>query len=204
MQTPSAMAEAAVPATIDPAATGGFGIRFAGRAIDWVVTAVLGLIAGVVGGIGLGVAARFGYVHGDWLAKMQAASVWSGLGWGLLAAFVYHSIAEGVGGTTIGKLVLGFRVVQTDLRPCGFVSAMKRSAAFVIDSLFFGIPAYSAMQKGPLQQRLGDQFADTVVVKGASLPASARRPGGLVAMGILCGMVGHGVVMVISVVAKVL
>jgi hypothetical protein len=55
------------------------------------------------------------------------------------------------------------RVVMEDGTPCTFKAAFVRALYMYIDGIFFGIPAYSSM-KEPLQQRLGDKTAKTLVV----------------------------------------
>ncbi len=189
---------------IEPMATGGFGIRFAGRLIDMVAGMVSGLVGGIIGGIVLAVLAQMGTVGPDWVQKVGnvGSSLLSSIAWGLLGGILYASVSEGVGGTTFGKWVLGYRVVQEDLKPCGFGAALKRSVAYLVDAFFFGLPAYNAMQNGAYNQRLGDKWAKTMVVKTSALPASARRSGGLIALGLLCGMFAQVVVSVISIVSK--
>jgi hypothetical protein len=113
-------------------------------------------------------------------------------------------VSEGVGGTSIGKVVLGYRVVTEKLQPCGFGSAVIRSLAYFVDAFFFGVPAYQSMQNGPYNQRYGDKWAKTIVLKAAAIPPAGRRSGVLVAIGLACGMMAHGFIMALSVVAKAL
>ncbi len=124
--------------------------------------------------------------------------------WGLLASLLYHSVSEGVGGTSLGKLSLGYRVIGEDSKPCGFGAAALRSLAYFADAFFFGIPAYQSMKDNPNNQRLGDKWAKTIVIKASAAPASAVRSSGLVAVGLMGGMAAHVTVMAISVIAKVL
>lgn len=180
--------------------TGSFGIRFAGRLIDWVLHVVLGFVGGIVGTIVAAVLAAAGVLGPDWLARTQEVGWGWNLFWGLCAALMYEVACEGIAGTSVGKLVLGYRVVTTDLRPCTPLKALIRSLAYFIDAMFFGVVAYSAMSGSLLNQRLGDKWADTIVVKSAALPASARRSTGLVALGLLSGMAIHALAMACSVV----
>lgn len=180
--------------------TGGFGIRFAGRLIDWVLHLMLGFVGGVIGTIVAAVLAAVGVLGPDWLARTQEVGMGWNLFWGIVAASMYEVACEGIAGTSVGKLVLGYRVVTTDLRPCTPLKALMRSLAYYVDALFFGVVAYNAMSSSPLNQRLGDKWADTVVVKSAALPASARRSTGLVALGLLSGIAIHALAMACSVV----
>jgi uncharacterized RDD family membrane protein YckC len=63
----------------------------------------------------------------------------------------------------VGKLILGMRVVKEDGTPCGLGAAFHRGIWRFIDAIILGAIAYSNM-KPPLQQRLGDKKAHTLVV----------------------------------------
>lgn len=76
---------------------------------------------------------------------------------------LYFAIFEWAYGATLGKLVLGMRVVQENGDPCSFGSAFIRGLLRYIDSLFFAIPAYTSM-KHPFYQRIGDKAAKTIVI----------------------------------------
>jgi len=93
----------------------------------------------------------------------------------LLGSILFHALCEGIHGSTPGKLMLAMVVVQEDGAPCAPKAAWIRSLAYVIDSLFFGIVAYSAMQDSPLEQRLGDKWAGTVVCRRADVPPISLR-----------------------------
>ena len=82
--------------------------------------------------------------------------------------FLYQSIMVGSYGASLGKRFLGLVVLKTNGKQCTLPAALGRSLAFYIDSLFFGIVAYSEM-KPPYQQRFGDKWFDTYVVKKSSV-----------------------------------
>jgi uncharacterized RDD family membrane protein YckC len=82
----------------------------------------------------------------------------------------YHVLSEGVGGASIGKLLLGLRVRHIDLSRPRITGALIRSLTCYLDSIFFGWVAYSAMSRSPMLQRYGDKWGDTVVVRATSLP----------------------------------
>jgi uncharacterized RDD family membrane protein YckC len=104
-----------------------------------------------------------------------------------LAAFVvYHAVAEGALGTTVGKRVMGLRVVTLELRPPSFRQALVRSAGFFIDSFFFFLVAARTMSDSPIRQRIGDGWADTRVVYQRTLQESAWPRGALFA-GVMTG-----------------
>ena len=178
----------------------GFAVRFGARFIDVIAVTLLGAVGGAVGGILTVVLSAVGVKH----AGLQRSS---GLDLGPLltgaiAGLVYHAVAEGVGGATVGKALLGLRVKrEEDFAPCGIWRGLGRNLAYYIDAFFFGLVAYSSMSNSRMQQRLGDKWASTVVVRAKSLPASAA---GGVALGMCLGMAGHVLVSAIGVVIRVL
>jgi uncharacterized RDD family membrane protein YckC len=98
---------------------------------------------------------------------------------GLGAMVTYTALAEFLGGATLGKVLTGLRVVMHG-RPVVAVTlraAVIRSAAFLVDSLFFGLVAYSAMGRSRSGQRVGDEWAGTVVVWKGDAPAQPAHRG---------------------------
>lgn len=180
--------------------TAGFGIRAGARIVDNIVGLVLGFIAGVVGAVVVGILAAMGVVQGDWETRIGSESG-GGFLLSALGGLAYHAISEGLGGASVGKLVCGLRTIGTDGRPCSFASALKRSIAFYVDGLFFGLVAYSAMSKSPLKQRIGDRWASTAVVRGAAVPQTATRGA---AGGIVAGAIAWAALLALSTVLKCL
>ncbi len=182
---------------------GGFGIRAGARIVDVIVGMVLGSIGGAIGGAmsALGSTVVAGgpvAMRSTGLSGLTAVSFL----FGTLATVAYHALSEGLGGASLGKLVLGLRVRRSDLSPCTVGAAIGRSLAYYIDSFFFGIVAWGSMSKSPQQQRLGDKWARTVVVKNATMPAGA--PGANIGLGIALGAIAHVVLSMAGVVSKVL
>ncbi len=178
----------------------GFAVRAGARIFDVIAVAILGFMGGAAGGALTAVLAASGVVSSGWLHRVQG-SLATSFAFGLLASLCYHMVAEGLGGATIGKAMLGIRVLREDLRPAGLGPALVRSLAVYIDSFFFGLVAYSVMGGSPRQQRLGDKWGHTVVVRTATLPAGLRGGTGV---GLVLGIVGHLVVDVVSVVVRAL
>jgi uncharacterized RDD family membrane protein YckC len=84
---------------------------------------------------------------------------------GVVTSTLYFAVFESLFGASIGKLILGMRVVQLDGRLCRLGPALVRGILRFIDGLVFAIPAASSMAKDPvLRQRLGDRAAQTIVV----------------------------------------
>jgi len=90
----------------------------------------------------------------------------------LFVFMLYFVLFEGLYGATVGKMIMGMRVVKPDGKPCDLWAATVRFFLRFIDGLVFGIVAYSVMQQGASNQRLGDKAAKTVVVrlKDANIP----------------------------------
>jgi uncharacterized RDD family membrane protein YckC len=83
----------------------------------------------------------------------------------LAAEFVYFAACEGMTGTTLGKRLLGLRVVRAaDGAPCGPLAALVRTALRLVDNVLFSLPGIAAIVVSPRNQRLGDRAARTLVV----------------------------------------
>ena len=152
----------------------GFGIRAAARVIDIVYGIGIGFFGGVFAGIILVLLDREGLIAPGWQERLGGVDL-AGWGFGLLGTLFYHWLTEGMFGASLGKLVCGLRVVSEESRPISFTQAFKRSLAFYWDSLFFGLVGYSSMKKSELNQRYGDHWAKTVVVKSSEVPAESKR-----------------------------
>lgn len=80
---------------------------------------------------------------------------------------LYHFLFEWLLGGTVGKLILGLTVRQTDGSPCSVWSIFVRTATRIIEAnpIFMGgLPAALIVRYSEKKQRLGDMLADTVVV----------------------------------------
>jgi uncharacterized RDD family membrane protein YckC len=190
---------------VERAEYAGFGVRVVGRIIDTFVGGVLGGIGGAVGArIAVLLVERPGMslVEAAGATHALRSTTLPSLVLTTLAGVAYHALSEGFGGATLGKLALGLRVRRADLRPCTIGPAIGRSFAYFLDAFFFGIPAYGSMSRSRQQQRYGDRWAGTVVVKAASLsPSSATSNVGL---GILLGVIACVLLTIAGTVSKVL
>jgi uncharacterized RDD family membrane protein YckC len=150
--------------------------RVAARVIDLLVHLAVSFCAGLLFTILLVIAAG-GHVSPLVLSKLQQNTLASFV-LSLLGSIAYHAICEGLHGSSVGKLALSMVVVQEDGSPCRIGSAIIRSFAYLIDSLFFGLIGYFAMQKSVQEQRHGDEWAHTVVCKRSTVPPENLRGGG--------------------------
>ena len=76
---------------------------------------------------------------------------------------IYTSLAEWRNGATLGKVLTGTEVRTLSDGPPSLLASVVRGAAFLVDALFLGLIAYSAMSRSRERQRLGDLWAGTYV-----------------------------------------
>jgi hypothetical protein len=77
--------------------------------------------------------------------------------------------------------------------------AFIRSLAFYVDGFFFGLIGKQSMDRSRRQQRYGDHWAHTIVIKTRSLPPDARSSP---ALGIIAGLLVYGSFQFLSLVFK--
>lgn len=99
---------------------------------------------------------------------------WHGrhLFWPGLIAIVYYVLLEGIAGATIGKFATGIRVVNQDGTKLGWPGAVVRNVARVVDAFPYVFPylvGAVSVWASPTHQRLGDRWANSVVVTKESL-----------------------------------
>ena len=165
--------------------------RVAARLIDTIVHLCFAFATGLIVGIAIAVVAmaKGANVQTE-IARIQGGSSIPGFVLALVGAIFYQAICEGLHGSTLGKLMLGQVVLDVDRKPCGFRAGLTRSAAYLIDSLFFGAVGYFEMQKTDLHQRHGDNWANTFVCKRSEAPKEVLRGAGrFIAVLMLAGTV---------------
>lgn len=96
---------------------------------------------------------------------------------GLLALTAMHTVCEWLHGSTPGKWLLGIRVVALDGTSAGLVAAAKRSVGFLVDQLFFGLVGVHRILNSPRAQRIGDEWAGTMVVRIRDTDPASRPSG---------------------------
>ena len=79
--------------------------------------------------------------------------------------FLYFVVLESINQATPGHDICKLVVVRSNGERITFGVAFKRRIIDLIDIFFYGIPALICIYNTPKHQRLGDLFADTVVVK---------------------------------------
>jgi uncharacterized RDD family membrane protein YckC len=104
---------------------------------------------------------------GSTVYLFEAEDILLSAGLALLAAFLNGVVLQGVTGGTIGKLLIGVRVVRRDTGAvCGVGKAFVRWILWIVDGIGCGVPLVGPITalatKG--HRRLGDMAAGTLVV----------------------------------------
>lgn len=160
--------------------------RAAARIVDFVLQYFVGMFAGLLFAVLLTIAA--GGRPPAWvLARITHAS-WVVYLAGVFGMFSYSAICESIHGSTLGKLVLSLQVLQEDGSPCRPKSAIIRELGYFVDVLFFGLVGYSRMKDTVEQQRLGDEWAHTIVCKRADVPMQSRQGAMRFVLGLTLGI----------------
>ena len=128
------------------------------------------LVATIVDGIIIGI--LFGVISGIFLIQQDAMSdSLELLGTSNIAAIVvfivYYAALEATTGATIGKRLLGLRVVMVDGAPVDWASSIIRNVLRIVDILpgFYLLGAIFVWSTEK-NQRIGDLGANTVVIRG--------------------------------------
>jgi uncharacterized RDD family membrane protein YckC len=83
-----------------------------------------------------------------------------------VVVFAYYILMEGHLGQTVGKMLLGTKVVREDSGEVpGIKTAVIRTVLRIIDGLFFYLVAFISVLASGKNQRLGDMVAHTLVVR---------------------------------------
>ncbi len=82
---------------------------------------------------------------------------------------IYFVVTESTNQATPGHDICKLKVYKTNGQKPGFTDAFKRRVCDPIDIFIYGLPALICILKTPKHQRLGDLFADTVVVKASDI-----------------------------------
>ena len=99
-------------------------------------------------------------------------------------------------------MLCGIRVVQEDKKPCNAMGALLRSIAYLWDSLFFGAVAYNRMQKSPLNQRYGDAWGKTAVLRDSEIAPEPKRDQGFFFFGLTLGTLAYAAAILLMLLVK--
>jgi uncharacterized RDD family membrane protein YckC len=96
----------------------------------------------------------------------------------LLVGIGYFIVLEKVLGATLGKLLVGIRVVMDGGPELSWGASVARNLLRVVDGLFVYLVGAIIVWNSPTRQRLGDKVAKTFVVSKASVGMSPAAAGG--------------------------
>ncbi len=93
--------------------------------------------------------------------------------------FIYYLLLEATAGATVGKLLLGMRVVMADGARASGGAVVLRNLVRIPEALLLYVPAAVSCLSSTRRQRLGDRAARTVVVRrrSARAPVPYGAPG---------------------------
>lgn len=141
------------------------GLRYAGlvrRTAAIIVDAIVLTAAFWAGGLVIG-ALTGGLVSGGF--ELTGIPAFVAMLASLSIGFGYFILLEERYGRTLGKRLLGLRVLNEDGTPITMGTSIVRNVLRVADGLFFYAVGAVVMLVSGKKQRLGDHVADTVVVR---------------------------------------
>jgi uncharacterized RDD family membrane protein YckC len=137
----------------------GIPLRFVAVLLDAVIVFLpLGIVVGLMTGGGYAERGP-GYAN-------AGVDIGGNAFWLLLALGVgYYIVCEAAAGATLGKRMVGIRVVGEDGEHVTFGAAVVRNLLRIVDSLFFYLVGFLFALTSTRGQRLGDRAAHTIVVR---------------------------------------
>ncbi len=144
---------AAVPDAVAPAALvpAGFFRRFFAFALDWIILSVLADL--------LSFAYRLGTGSSEGMMSLNASLILS-----FVIFLLYFTLLTGEGGQTLGKMVLGIRVVAEEGTPVRMSRALVRTLSYILSSFLFCLGFLWALWD-KRKQAWHDKVAGTIVIR---------------------------------------
>src|SRR5689334_1648521 len=137
----------------------GIPLRFVAVVLDaLIVLAPLFVVVGLMSG---------GGYRSEFAGQTNVGIDLSGSAFLLLLALGlgYYIVCEAATGATLGKRMVGIRVVGEDGEHVTFGAAVVRNLVRVVDALFFYLVGFVSALLSKRGQRLGDRAAHTIVVR---------------------------------------
>lgn len=137
----------------------GIPLRFVAVLLDAVIVLFpLGILLGLMTGGGYKVSGE-GYTTAGVNIEDRAFL------WLVVIAVGYYVVCEAATGATLGKKLVGIRVVGEDGEHVTFGAAIVRNLLRLVDALFFYLVGFVFAVLSTRRQRLGDRAAHTLVVR---------------------------------------
>lgn len=165
----------------------GFWIRALARMIDFILIIIVAAITGIFFGMIFYLLAAAGLLAPGWTQRIHQFS-FASLGLSFLGSVLYEFFCEGIHGATLGKFCCGIRVVQENGKASNWKGTFIRSLAYYLDGQFFGAVGYTSMSKSPLNQRYGDKWGKTAVLKTGEIAPESQRTTGRFLLGLSLGI----------------
>lgn len=146
----------------DPSRVGeGVGMRAVATIIDVVILYVVFLVIAIITGEADGASFSMGTV-GSCIS--------------LIVSLAYYIVMETMMGATVGKMVVGLKVVKEDGSAMDWQTSIIRTLLRIVDGFFFYLVGAIIVWTSPTKQRLGDKVAKTFVVKKGAISAGSPTP----------------------------
>jgi uncharacterized RDD family membrane protein YckC len=127
---------------------------------------------------------RWGIVDGTEL-QLTTAALLVAIASNALILFLYGWLMEALCGATLGKIIIGLRVVGTSARG-PFTACALRNALRIVDGIGFYLVGTVSAACSEVRQRLGDVYAQTAVIE-ESFGRAIRVTAVVLWIGILAG-----------------
>lgn len=152
--TTSAPAQTALPQSAPTVRYSGLLRRLIAVAIDQFIILIVFFVIPTIALLVLGMRSENIPESADLLMRLFVGGMY----------IAYGTFFEARTGQTLGKKILGIKVVQDNGQPCDLKSALLRNVAKIIDGIL-GIFVLLIIILTPKKQRIGDMLAKTIVVK---------------------------------------
>lgn len=91
----------------------------------------------------------------------------------IIVYFAYFIVMEAMTGATLGKMIVGLRVVRVDGTAISWRESAIRNVPRIVDGFILYLVGIILIATSPKRQRLGDRPADTLVVAKGTVSARA-------------------------------
>jgi uncharacterized RDD family membrane protein YckC len=167
--------EAAIPGEMTGVNPAGFWLRFASFIIDNIFIAIgtlviSSIVFAILFSIFPDLADKYTITEYTWDAVLTASEIpmtwldWFAYLGGIVVDITYWTVAIGWKGRTVGKLMLGMKVVRPDGSRVGYLRAFGRCWGYVLCYLTLGF-GFLAIAWNKQKRGLHDLVCDTMVIK---------------------------------------